>query len=236
MPNISWFDWAVLAIAFGVLFKGQIGSLVGKLMVGSHKRHELHSEVHGILEAVTKQAGSMAHVRDNMGVFVTYIQSAEAVHLDVLREIRDAMALKASIAETGSAQRLKLWAEQVASIQDMQKAQQEQTASTKVLAHLMEQEAMGRAGNLIKDGDAWAALLAVSREQLDATKKLDDRLFEFINSTRRIMKAIEGVGNSDDDDLIESAKDIRMRAAEKGIELSLEQALARAREQANYRR
>jgi hypothetical protein len=170
--------------------------MASRLVVGKPDRHELHSEIHGILLAVTAQAASTAQIRDAVAAFVASPKSADDSHLDALRDIRDTLALKTNIAENGSAQRQKLWQEQVEGIQGILKGQQ---------------------------------------GQLEATKKLDDRLFEFVNSTKRIMRAMEGGVGGDDDTLIEAARDIRMRAADKGIELTLEECIKRAREQANFR-
>jgi hypothetical protein len=73
-------------------------------------------------------------------------------------------------------------------------------------------------------------------EQLEATKKLDQRLFEFVNATKGIMRAINGNSADDQDALIENAKMIQARAADRGIEITLEDAIKRAREQEVYAR
>jgi hypothetical protein len=67
-------------------------------------------------------------------------------------------------------------------------------------------------------------------------EKNDQRLADFVGATRRITRALEGNNGTDEETLLfEEAKDIMARAESKGVILTPEEAMKRARETRNYR-
>jgi len=211
VPSISPFDYAVIVIALLLSFRTAISGWLHGLLGGKGDKHQLHSEIHGILLAVTTQAAATNQIRDAVGGF----SEALGRQLKIADEIKHALAFLIPIRDCLS--------HISGPVGDSEASRFSRIAHD--LEHIRAQTQPDYGNEIMKIG----------QDQLDATKRLDERLFEFVNSTKRIMHALEGGVGSDDDAVIEAARDIRARAADKGIELTLEQALKRAREQANFR-
>ena len=248
MPSISPFDYAVIVIALLLSFRTAISGWLHGLLVGKGDKHQLHSEIHGILLAVTTQAANTAQIRDTLTQLVVNIEKPNeewSVAIDSLLTIKDNLAALFDVDESVDLPGISI--DRIARISERTSATVEKIEES--LRHIC--GPVGHDGisrfekvsyavekmsvNPTNHEDFHGAVLKSIAHQLDATKRLDERLFEFVNSTKRIMHALEGGVGSDDDAVIEAARDIRTRAADKGIELTLEQALKRAREQANFR-
>lgn len=228
--NLNPFDFVIIALAILLLFRTRISEWFSGLLRGREDKHQLHSEVHGILLAVTAQAANTAQIRDALTQLVAVIGSHDEndVHVKQLVAMEGIKAELYNIRVNGEgiASRLAAFSKQETELKNIT------GALDRIEAYHAKTELHNTKTNVM------AFQLAMTdwmKNQLDATKKLDERLFEFVNSTKRIMRALEGGVGGDDDSLIEAARDIRMRAADKGIDLTLEDALKRAREQANFR-
>lgn len=191
---MSIVNWILIALVVALLPWIKVSKWIVSALTSSGERHTLHSEVHGILEAATKQAASTVQIRDTIDM------------------------LARRLAEPDDSSQMQIL-----------------SGILKSIAQRMDDEKADRSGTFVEGIKCLGEILKTLTELVHAVKKLDDRLFEDINAHRRIMKALEGQGGGDDDEIIETAKHIRSVAADKGIELSLEQAISRAREQANFR-
>lgn len=248
--SLSLIDWIVLILAVGIILKAPISNAAAKIMAGKPDKHQLHSEIHGILMACTAQAAAANQIRDSLSHLASMMGNPDeymdmrAKQLDVLQHIlREVDRVRSSglaIGEVNS----RIMTEQTDTMKFVQGilhgicgpiGHDGISRFSKMESSLYQINAALQKPADDSNAKFHETVLSLSHAQLDATKKLDDRLFEFVNSTKRIMRAIEGTPGGDDDALIEAARDIRVRAAEKDIDMTLEECIKRAREQANFR-
>lgn len=256
--NLNPIDIVIFIFAIGIALRQPIAAWASRLMAGRPSKHELHSEIHGILMAVTAQAATTAQIRDAIAQLVAAMgkpDEGDTQHkqLNVLEQIRIEMgrltsntnsignshakhleAISSAVLDAYAAVDVltKLITDIKDSFASIVTPLQNMSINVSYICGPVGHDGVSRFSKMALATDS---TLKFNQDQLDATRKLDDRLFEFVNATKRIMRAMEGTPGGDDDSLLESARDIRMRAADKGIDLTLEDSIKRAREQANFR-
>lgn len=256
--------WCAVGVGGYLVITLGLWPALSKFATGHHEKHSLYSEIHGLLEISVKQTAAIIEIRDTLrdpavkkqppevlaiwerlGVFGQAIETHLAKidsekQIALLGQIRDmAERYLASVEFTGK-NSVERWGK-------FQEALQKQ-AIQQLEALRGIQAAMEQAVSIWKDPQqdlTLAALLKQGEIQLEALAKIntqleknDQRLFEFVASTKRIMRAIEGGDGADlgDDELIEKAKLIRAQAEDRGVSLTLEDCIKRARELDTYQR
>lgn len=230
----------------GVLMLMWFGERIWKglreAVFGGGQRPTVRSEVHGLLEIAVKQTAVLVEMRDLMRGSLT--READLADIadtipDALRPLHDLLLSINSHQEncdehlSYSATALgELRAHALQAVKDRQEFMEGESSAIVPFREdfrVAIQTALGQINTLL------AVIQKQGGEQLEALQKLDQRLFEFVNATKGIMRAIQGNSGDDQDVLIEDAKMIQARAADRGVEITLEDAIKRARNQAVYR-
>lgn len=213
-------DWLVVglvAVSLVVIFHGPIFRVFTLLLSRRDSKGHLYSEMHAMLEISIKQNAAIIEMRDLMRAWLDTQLTVPAIN-----QVRDA-------------------------IRDYPRLDMEPVLAK--LQHLVEcaDFSEGPLASIDKNSSKTEdhlsgirqSLVALTEAQpkiLDRLEKNDQRMFEFVNATKGIMKAISGEGEADDDILIDEARRIKAYAAEQGIEMSIEDCMKRARSKMTYNR
>lgn len=246
-------DWIVVAffsVLLAVIFHGHIFRFLASIVSGRDPKHSLYSEMHSLLEISIKQNTAIIEMRDLMRAWLDTQLTVLAINqvrdairdyprLDmepVLASLGQAVALLMSIDEDFG--KVGECIEEIRTASSARAADGEAVVAK--LQHLVEcaEFAKGPLASMDKQSSQQVDFVKTIAESqvkiLAQLDKNDQRLFEFVNATKHIMKAISGEGAEDDDILIDEARKIKASAADQGIELTLEDCIKRARAKMTY--
>ena len=210
-------------------------------------RFTVRSEVHGLLEIAITQTTALVEIRDCLREMskIGYAKQIDAVSVAVIEEIRDEKSCISEFRDLVNARfPTRQDGEKIVGLLGQIRDYAEGLAVISTDIHAV-REAVSDEG---KEFDAaWkqraTMVEAILREIAESQPKIlaqleqnDKRMFEFVAATKGIMKAMNGEGYEDDDIIVDEARRIKAYAAEQGVELTLEDAIKRARSKRTYAR
>lgn len=215
-------------VAVAAIVTLAVGPVMKWLQVASEQhagKRALYPEIHSLLEVTVKQNAAIIEIRDLLRVRPildtnNVVAAINALHQGILEQSPTGQIVEITKAIDDAGRDI---VEKIHSI------------GTLIAAFKQQFDGQDRASSFMEMRSHMEVSVGKLAQILGQLEKNDQRLFEFVNSTKRIMRAMEGQTGEDEDALIEEAKMIRARAAERGIEITLEDALKRAREHGVFR-